>query len=199
MTAREPRRDDTRRRILQGAQELFGRQGFDRTTVRQIAKRVNLTDAALYYHFKSKREILEAIWQLPVGGSPAQLRPEGPFTAEKLREIIDSLLDFASLNSDFLRLVNRETLAGDGTAKAIRQENRAYMRRIFHQHLLTVTSDAQADVRTEALVALVMGSTLRLEIGTGRGYLEAAAEPSYRERLFRGAVRIAGLEQVAAR
>lgn len=61
---------------------------------------MNLTDAALYYHFKSKREILEGIWQLPVGGSPAQLRPDGPFTAGRLREIVESLLDFASLNSD---------------------------------------------------------------------------------------------------
>lgn len=194
MTVREPRRDDTRTRILLAAQELFGRHGFDRTTVRQIAKRVNLTDAALYYHFKSKREILEGIWQLPVGGSPAQLRPDGPFTAERLREIVESLLDFASLNSDFLRLVNRETLAGDGTAKAIRHENRAYMRRVFHQHLLTITDEAQAEIRTEALVALVLGSTLRLEIATGPGYAEASADPSFRERLVRGAARVAGID-----
>lgn len=194
MSIREPRRDDTRRRIIDGAQELFGRDGFDGTTVRQIANRVGLTDAALYYHFKSKREILEAIWQLPGGGSPAQIRPEGRFTADQLRGILDSLLEFARLNRHFLRLVNRETLAGDGTARAIRMENRAYMRRVFHQHLLTITDSDQADLRTDALVALVMGSTLRLEVATGDGYVHASQDPAYRDRLFRGAARLAGLE-----
>lgn len=193
MTAREPRRDDTRRRILDGAQELFGRNGFDGTTVRQIASRVGLTDAALYYHFKSKREILRAIWELPGGTSPAQIRPDGPFSAARLREILDALVDFAVLNRDFLRLVNRETLAGDETALAIRQENRAYMRRIFHQHLLTVTNPTDADVRTDALVTFFMGSTLRLEVTSGGAYAEAAADPAFRERLFNGAALLAGL------
>ena len=48
-------REDTRRRILEAARELFGTDGFDCTTVRQIASAVGITDAALYYHFKSKR------------------------------------------------------------------------------------------------------------------------------------------------
>lgn len=193
MTVREPKRDDTKRRIIEGARELFGQRGFDATTVRQIAKRVGLTDAALYYHFKSKREILESIWDLPVGGSPAQLRPDGRFGARRLREIIDSLLDFATLNQDFLRLVNRETLAGDETARAIRYENRAYMRRIFGQHLQTIHEPDAADIRADALVAFVMGSTMRLVIATGDGYADASADPVYRDRLFRGAARIAGL------
>lgn len=194
MTTAEARRDDTRQRIIEGAKELFGRQGFDATTVRQIAKRVALTDAALYYHFKSKREILKSIWELPPGGSPAQLRPEGPLDSARLREIIDSLLDFASLNRDFLRLVNRETLAGDDTAKAIRQENRAYMRRTFQQHLTTITDATEAELRSDALVAFIMGSTLRLEISTGEQYPAASSSPEYRERLFRGAARLARLD-----
>ena len=44
------------------------------------------------------------------------------------------------------------------------------------------------------LVALVMGSTLRLEVATGDGYVRASQDPAYRDRLFRGAARIAGLE-----
>lgn len=191
MTLKEPRRDETRARILVGARELFGRNGFDGTTVREIAERAGLTDAALYYHFKSKREILQAIWEQPVGGGPAQIRPDGPLTVMRLREILESILEFTIRNRDFLRLVTRETLAGDETAHALRQQNRAYMRRTFYDHLITITDSQQAEIKTEALIALVFGSTLRRIIEHGPGFVDAVSLPSYRERLFAAATRLA--------
>lgn len=54
-------RSESAERILQAARELFGRDGYDGTTIKQIADRCNLSDAAVLYHFRSKREILEAI------------------------------------------------------------------------------------------------------------------------------------------
>ena len=53
--------DGTRTRILKAAMELFGRDGFDATTVRAIGERCELTDPALYYYFKSKRAVLDAL------------------------------------------------------------------------------------------------------------------------------------------
>lgn len=52
---------DTRGSILESALELFASQGYHATSVRQIAERVKVTDAALYSHFKSKRSILEEL------------------------------------------------------------------------------------------------------------------------------------------
>ena len=198
MTLKEPRRDETRARILAGARELFGRDGFDGTTVRGIAERAGLTDAALYYHFKSKREILQAIWEQPVGGGPAQIRPDGPMTVARLREIIESILEFTVRNRDFLRLVTREALAGDETARALRQQNRAYMRRAFYDHLTTITDSDQAEIRAEALIALVFGSTLRRLIEHGPRFAEAVSETTYRERLFSAANRLVPFPAVSS-
>ena len=53
--------NDTRQRILAVAQELFIDQGYDGTSLREIADRLGFTKAALYYHFRSKDEILVAL------------------------------------------------------------------------------------------------------------------------------------------
>lgn len=51
----------TRERIQQVALDLFGEQGYEKTSLREIAERLDVTKAALYYHFKSKEEILESV------------------------------------------------------------------------------------------------------------------------------------------
>jgi AcrR family transcriptional regulator len=56
-----PRSADTRARILEAALDLFSEQGFEGTTLQQIADRLGLTKAALYYHFRSKDDLLWAL------------------------------------------------------------------------------------------------------------------------------------------
>lgn len=58
MAERANRRDN----IVNAAAQLFVQNGYDATSVRQIADVVGVTEAALYYHFKEgKRELLEAV------------------------------------------------------------------------------------------------------------------------------------------
>src|SRR6266851_6340097 len=54
-------RGDTRTRIQQVALELFAEQGYDKTSLREIAGRLAVTKAALYYHFKSKEDIVRSL------------------------------------------------------------------------------------------------------------------------------------------
>jgi AcrR family transcriptional regulator len=51
-------RSDTRARIQEVALDLFAEQGYETTSLREIADRLGVTKAALYYHFKSKEEIV---------------------------------------------------------------------------------------------------------------------------------------------
>jgi AcrR family transcriptional regulator len=53
-----PDQTDTRERILDVALELFKEQGYDGTSLREIAERLGVTKAALYYHFERKEDIL---------------------------------------------------------------------------------------------------------------------------------------------
>ena len=51
----------TKEKILLEAMKLFSVQGFTAVSVRAIAAAVGVRDSALYKHFKSKQEILDAI------------------------------------------------------------------------------------------------------------------------------------------
>ena len=54
---------DTKARILESALELFAEKGYSGTSMRDIAKRLGITKAALYKHYASKQEIFEAVMQ----------------------------------------------------------------------------------------------------------------------------------------
>ncbi|MGW2567709.1 TetR/AcrR family transcriptional regulator [Streptomyces sp. NPDC001537] len=60
---KQQRRGDTRQRIQDVALELFAEQGYEKTSLREIAERLEVTKAALYYHFKTKEEILVSIFE----------------------------------------------------------------------------------------------------------------------------------------
>ncbi|MFF2775330.1 TetR/AcrR family transcriptional regulator [Streptomyces sp. NPDC058052] len=56
-------RGNTRQRIQDVALELFAEQGYEKTSLREIAERLDVTKAALYYHFKTKEDILVGIFE----------------------------------------------------------------------------------------------------------------------------------------
>lgn len=60
---RRRRRGNTRQRIQDVALELFAEQGYEKTSLREIAEHLDVTKAALYYHFKTKEEILVGIFE----------------------------------------------------------------------------------------------------------------------------------------
>jgi AcrR family transcriptional regulator len=55
------RRTDTRERIQRVALELFAERGYERTTLSEVAERLQITRPALYYHFKAKEDILNSV------------------------------------------------------------------------------------------------------------------------------------------
>lgn len=60
---RDGRTTDTRDRIIEVAIATFTERGYSATTLQEIADRLGLTKAALYYHFASKDELVRAAMQ----------------------------------------------------------------------------------------------------------------------------------------
>lgn len=100
---------DTRETIREVALELFSTRGFDQTSLREIAERVGLTKASLYYHYPSKQALLTAIVAPLVEGwrsvaADAENRPHTPDTVrDVLDQILGVLLRNRSLAGIFLR------------------------------------------------------------------------------------------------
>lgn len=59
--ASQSRAVETRQKLLEAAAELFAANGYLETTPKNIAEAAGLTTGALYYHFKSKEDIADAI------------------------------------------------------------------------------------------------------------------------------------------
>ena len=61
MATRARRRGDTRGEIQRAALQRFNAQGYDKTSLREIAEDLGVTKAAVYYHFPTKEDILESL------------------------------------------------------------------------------------------------------------------------------------------
>ncbi|MYT33504.1 MULTISPECIES: TetR/AcrR family transcriptional regulator [unclassified Streptomyces] len=89
-SAPQPRRGNTRQRIQDVALELFSEHGYEKTSLREIAERLDVTKAALYYHFKTKEDIVISLFEdlgRPIDELIAWAQ-EQPRTLETKQEII---------------------------------------------------------------------------------------------------------------
>lgn len=63
----------TREEIVDAADQLFYRQGFEHTSFAHIADAVRISRGNFYYHFKSKDDILDAVIQARLSKTQAML------------------------------------------------------------------------------------------------------------------------------
>jgi AcrR family transcriptional regulator len=115
------KRGDTRARIQRVALELFAEQGYERTSLREIAERLGVTKAALYYHFKSKEDIVRSFTEdhfarLDALIEWAREQPPGSATG---REIIDRYVGILTEGHDVFRFLeqNQATLHSQESGK----------------------------------------------------------------------------------
>lgn len=71
--------DSPRGRVLRAAAHLFRTQGYERTTVRDLAKVVGIQSGSLFHHFKTKEDILLAVMEEGIR-----------FNLERMREAVES-------------------------------------------------------------------------------------------------------------
>ncbi|MBR0858035.1 TetR/AcrR family transcriptional regulator [Bradyrhizobium liaoningense] len=62
--SRRRARDEKREAVLRTAVQLFLEQGYHRTTLNEVAERLNITKPALYNYFRGKDEILFECWAI---------------------------------------------------------------------------------------------------------------------------------------
>lgn len=117
---------DTRGEILDASLHLFSQHGFARTTVRAIARDVGITNAAIYYHFASKQELLEALLEekgiVPALQELQQATTEFP-PRVGLLAIARNAMSLMQSNREFLRLVLMEALGNEPTAVTVYRRN----------------------------------------------------------------------------
>jgi TetR/AcrR family transcriptional repressor of nem operon len=85
----------TRDHIVEAADRLFYRQGYEHTSFSDIADVVQISRGNFYYHFKSKDEILDAVIDLRLADTRKMLERweiEGKHPADRIRSFIHILI-----------------------------------------------------------------------------------------------------------
>lgn len=70
----QQRGEETRNRILDAAQECFGRDGYDVASIADICERAGVSKGAFYHHFDSKQALFLELIERWLTGFDAQLR-----------------------------------------------------------------------------------------------------------------------------
>ena len=102
---------DTRERIERTAAEVFRRQGFDSSTLEDVAAPLGITRAAVLHHYGSKVALLEAI-VAPVVAQLDELlervAAQGPLNPRQQRAFIAQFVDLVCDNRSVAALVVRD-------------------------------------------------------------------------------------------
>jgi AcrR family transcriptional regulator len=89
-------RTETRERILEAAREMFVERGYEATTMRAIADRIEYTPTAIYHHFRNKEallaELCAADFRALAGAFQKLARIEDP--VERLRRSGQAYVEF---------------------------------------------------------------------------------------------------------
>ena len=159
----------TRKQILDASLRLFSEKGFARTSVRDIAQAAGITDAAIYYHFESKRELLEALIEERGFTSALQDLERAeldhvtvtPF--EAISSIATGALALMYANRDLMKVLLVQAMAEDTVAMEeyrtlVRRWERAEARILKHYLQRGLLRTPDADELAKQLVVSVIGA-----------------------------------------
>jgi len=92
----------TKERIFDAALDLFARQGYESTSMREIAKSVGLTESAVYRHYPNKEAILDAVFAY------AEEKIYTPLPVEETIGMIGSLSIFRGLLAPLPEIISAD-------------------------------------------------------------------------------------------
>lgn len=160
-------RGQARERIVAAATELFGRQGYESTTTRQIVEAAQVTKGALYHWFSSKEELLTSIYRELLAEQTARLEAiaaaDGPADVRLHRAVTDL---FAHMDDHAEPLTvwarSMHLVAGEHAA-AVRAERRRYQH--LFQDLVEEGQKAgvfRADVGSSVIANTFLSSVVQI-------------------------------------
>jgi AcrR family transcriptional regulator len=147
-------------RLLDAAVELFATNGFDGTSVQEIVARAEVTKGAMYHYFRSKDDLLYAIYHGLISQQLADLDrilAAAPPPAEALRAIIIDVVETTTARLAEAAVFAREQhkLAAEPMA-ALRAQRRRY-----HEGVRDLIAAGQRD---GAFAAVASADTVTLMV-----------------------------------
>jgi AcrR family transcriptional regulator len=105
--------------IIETARQLFSDCGYFGVSMNEIAKKINLTKAALYYHFDSKNEIYREVINKAFDDLRLSIKKglNQKTTENKLEELIRNYLKFGLKEKNLIRILMLKPSSIDSRTK----------------------------------------------------------------------------------
>ncbi|MGW1257047.1 TetR/AcrR family transcriptional regulator [Streptomyces sp. NPDC002513] len=149
----------TRDRILQAAREEFSERGYEKTSVRGIAKAAGVDSALVHHYFGTKEQVFEAAIEVAV--APALSAPdmitEGPRDAvgERLTRFFFSVWENPATRTPLLAIV-RSAVNNEAAAAVFRRLVAAQLLRRISGQLGLPDAELRAELAAAQLVGVAM-------------------------------------------
>jgi AcrR family transcriptional regulator len=152
----DARRSDTRARIQKVALELFAEQGYDKTSLREIAERLDVTKAALYYHFKSKEDIVRSLAEDYFGQIDAVIAwaKTQPRNAATRAEVLNRYVKIVAEGSGVFRMLQHNQAAMNSLAGEKHKRGEVFKERMLGLSEALTEPGADLQHRLRATMAL---------------------------------------------
>lgn len=179
--------EGTRQRVLEAAYELFYRRGFVRVSLDAIAAEAGVTKRTLYYHFRSKDDLLAAAIEAHAELALARIRKWGAHMPQDVGPAIDALFDAVAIwaqqpgfeGAGFTRLVMELADLPGHPARDVAKRHKADVEAWLAGELAArgVANSAQAARRLQILLE---GTVLLILVHGDGSYATSAAEAARR-------------------
>lgn len=146
--------------IVSEAAELFITQGYNATSVRQIAEAAGCTDAALYYHFREgKRALFQAVLERNLPDFLAMLEPcQEAVSLPDLISTIGKNLELATpLWGKISWLVAEFPHLSDDEKKLVHQSYLTFQSELMHLIRSFVEEEADAQITAWLVICALFG------------------------------------------
>jgi AcrR family transcriptional regulator len=178
-TGRRPGGSGTREAILEAARREFAQHGYDRATIRGVARGAGVDPALVHYFFGAKTELFAAAMQLPI--NPAQLvqtllAGEPERIGERLIGTFLAVWDHAATRDTFIGLI-RSAVTDDQAAALLRE----FAVRELFSRVAAALGTPDAELRANLVFSQIFGLAvaryiLRIEpLASTPGQVVAAA------------------------
>ncbi len=134
-TTREAKKRKTKKAILSAAIELFGKNGFEQTSIAQLAKTAGVGKGTVYSYFKTKQDILQAFCDDELEFIHEQLTSKTNEAAPVLEQLITIFMaefEYVTRNPEFGRLYMQEIVfPRQEVAQKHKEQENKYFEMIF--------------------------------------------------------------------
>ena len=144
--------------IIETATSLFAEQGFEKTSVATICQTANVSKGLVYHHFKSKEEILIAVYELATEKMVGMNNSTSKKPAKQIKDLIEIVFTQLVENKSFFQL-NLNIMFQPSTSKILETQIKERANQLYNsvKHIFDQLSKDKSEILSHVFISEIDG------------------------------------------